>query len=62
MTTGKGFGHPYKPYEIQIQFMEALYDALEHKKIGIFESPTGKSQSLSYLGLYVLTIARHQAP
>lgn len=42
MTAGKGFGHPYKPYEIQIEFMEALYDALEHKKIGIFESPTGK--------------------
>lgn len=36
------FGHPYKPYDIQIQFMKELYEVLQNKKVGIFESPTGK--------------------
>lgn len=36
------FHHPYKPYDIQLDFMQALYETLEHKKVGIFESPTGK--------------------
>ncbi|KAL1983100.1 hypothetical protein VTN96DRAFT_513 [Rasamsonia emersonii] len=35
------FYHPYSPYEIQLQFMRALYDCIESGKIGIFESPTG---------------------
>ncbi len=41
------FGFPYeKPYDIQINFMKALYKTLELSKIGIFESPTG---TVSYL-------------
>lgn len=36
------FYHPYSPYEIQLQFMRALYDCIESGKIGIFESPTGE--------------------
>lgn len=36
------FYHPYSPYEIQLQFMRALYDCIEGGKIGIFESPTGE--------------------
>lgn len=36
------FGFPYeKPYDIQVNFMKALYKTLELSKIGIFESPTG---------------------
>lgn len=35
------FPFPYQPYHIQDQFMQALYRALEHGKVGIFESPTG---------------------
>lgn len=35
------FHHPYEPYEIQTQFMSALYDCIEQGKVGIFESPTG---------------------
>ncbi|CAB1323127.1 unnamed protein product [Coregonus sp. 'balchen'] len=35
------FPFPYQPYPIQEQFMQALYGALEHGKVGIFESPTG---------------------
>jgi chromosome transmission fidelity protein 1 len=36
------FPFPYaQPYDIQLNFMKALYKTLELKKIGIFESPTG---------------------
>ncbi|KAL4907620.1 hypothetical protein BDW74DRAFT_166311 [Aspergillus multicolor] len=36
------FNHPYSPYDIQVNFMQSLYDCLEESKIAIFESPTGK--------------------
>lgn len=40
------FGFPYeKPYDIQVNFMKALYKTLELSKIGIFESPTGTVNS-----------------
>jgi len=39
------FHHPYSPYDIQLQFMRALYTCLEGAKVGVFESPTGKSPS-----------------
>lgn len=36
------FPFPYEqPYEIQLNFMKALYKTLELRKVGIFESPTG---------------------
>jgi len=35
------FGFPFTPYDIQRDFMKALFTALEGKKLGIFESPTG---------------------
>lgn len=35
------FGFPYKPYDIQTDFMKKLVETMEGKKIGIFESPTG---------------------
>lgn len=41
------FDFPFEPYAIQHQFMSALYDVIEHKRIGIFESPTGTGKSLS---------------
>ncbi|KAJ5767938.1 hypothetical protein N7533_000521 [Penicillium manginii] len=45
------FHHPFTPYEIQLQFMQALYGCLEDGKVAVFESPTagagtGKSLSL----------------
>ena len=36
------FHHPFTPYEIQLQFMQALYACLDDGKVDIFESPTGK--------------------
>ncbi|RPA73019.1 DNA repair helicase [Ascobolus immersus RN42] len=45
----KDFHHPYKPYDIQVQFMTELYNTIEDGKIGIFESPTGTGKSLSLI-------------
>jgi chromosome transmission fidelity protein 1 len=48
-TTERDFHHPFEPYEIQKQFMNAVYDCLEDGKVGIFESPTGTGKSLSLI-------------
>lgn len=49
LTESKYFNHPYKPYDIQIDFMKTLYSTLESKKVGIFESPTGTGKTLSLI-------------
>lgn len=35
------FEFPFTPYDIQHNFMKALYTTIENRKMGIFESPTG---------------------
>ncbi|KAF9695163.1 hypothetical protein EKO04_006762 [Ascochyta lentis] len=45
----RDFHHPYEPYSIQKDFMNAVYDCLEDSKVGIFESPTGTGKSLSLI-------------
>ncbi|KAM0714356.1 hypothetical protein Q7P37_010143 [Cladosporium fusiforme] len=45
----KDFHHPFQPYGIQQQFMQAVYDCIEDGKVGIFESPTGTGKSLSLI-------------
>lgn len=42
------FLFPFTPYGIQHDFMTKLYYALENKKLGIFESPTGTVCSYEY--------------
>ncbi len=37
----RDYHHPYTPYDIQVQFMDATYDCIETGRVGIFESPTG---------------------
>jgi chromosome transmission fidelity protein 1 len=37
----KDFGHPYEPYQIQDEMMNAIYDCIAKGQVGIFESPTG---------------------
>uniref|UniRef100_A0A182VWI0 DNA 5'-3' helicase n=1 Tax=Anopheles minimus TaxID=112268 RepID=A0A182VWI0_9DIPT len=44
---GSGFAFPFVPYDIQLDFMQALYKVLHTGGIGIFESPTGTGKSLS---------------
>ncbi|VVC37628.1 Helicase-like, DEXD box c2 type,DEAD2,P-loop containing nucleoside triphosphate hydrolase,Helicase [Cinara cedri] len=43
------FLFPFTPYGIQHDFMTTLYSALENKKLGIFESPTGTGKTLSII-------------
>jgi chromosome transmission fidelity protein 1 len=43
------FHHPYQPYDIQKDFMGAVYRCLDDGKVGIFESPTGTGKSLSLI-------------
>jgi chromosome transmission fidelity protein 1 len=45
----RDFHHPYTPYDIQNEFMSAVYDCLEDGQVGIFESPTGTGKSLSLI-------------
>lgn len=37
----KDFHHPYKPYDIQSELMNVIYQCIAEGKIGILESPTG---------------------
>lgn len=32
---------PFQPYDIQVEFASHLYDTINTKKMGFFESPTG---------------------
>lgn len=44
------YSHPYEPYQIQVQLMDAIYDTLTNDfKIGLFESPTGTGKTLSII-------------
>jgi chromosome transmission fidelity protein 1 len=45
----RDFHHPYEPYDIQKDFMSAVYNCLERGNVGIFESPTGTGKSLSLI-------------
>ena len=38
---------PHQPYPIQTAFMQALYSALDEKRLALFESPTGTGKTLS---------------
>jgi len=41
LPTPETFPFPFTPYSIQVDFMRNLYTAIEQRKVGIFESPTG---------------------
>lgn len=41
LETPSTFLFPFTPYGIQQDFMTEIYSAIENKKLGIFESPTG---------------------
>ena len=40
-TFHKDFHHPYEPYDIQQELMDAVYTCMKDGHVGIFESPTG---------------------
>jgi len=49
LATPNEFAFPFAPYDIQEQFMRALFSCLEAGQLGIFESPTGTGKSLSLI-------------
>ena len=56
----KNFHHPYQPYDIQYEFMTALYECIEDGQVGIFESPTGTGKSLSLICGSLTWLRDHQ--
>ena len=49
------FPFPFNPYLIQNDLMKNLYEALEGKKLGIFESPTGTVSYFLNIATFCLT-------
>ncbi|WFD49160.1 RNA helicase [Malassezia furfur] len=46
----RAFHFPYPiAYDVQLALMTALFDAIEHRRAGVFESPTGTGKTLSLL-------------
>ncbi|XP_017011641.2 LOW QUALITY PROTEIN: ATP-dependent DNA helicase DDX11 [Drosophila takahashii] len=58
--TAQEFGFPYTPYGIQEQLMQEVFQVLENRKIGIFESPTGTGKSLTLTCGALTWLARHE--
>ena len=56
----KDFHHPFTPYDIQQELMEAIYDCIEDGKVGIFESPTGTGKSLSLICASLTWLREHK--
>ncbi|KAI1458608.1 DNA repair helicase [Annulohypoxylon moriforme] len=65
ITEGVGkidFHHPYTPYDVQEQFMTAVYEVLEQGEgqVGILESPTGTGKSLSLICAALTWLRNHK--
>lgn len=45
------FQFPYSAYPIQVDLMNAIYQAISDGKIGLFESPTGTVRKKDSLNL-----------
>ena len=56
------FHHPFQPYDIQVQLMQFVYDALDsNKKVCIVESPTGTGKTLSLICSTVTWLRENKA-
>ncbi|KAH7327734.1 helicase C-terminal domain-containing protein [Stachybotrys elegans] len=57
------FHHPFTPYDVQDQFMRAVYNVLEagDGQVGILESPTGTGKSLSLICSSLTWLRNHKA-
>lgn len=45
----ENFGFPGTPYDVQRQLMCAIYNTIEERGVGLFESPTGTGKTLSII-------------
>ncbi|KAK4185645.1 ATP-dependent RNA helicase chl1 [Podospora australis] len=56
------FHHPFTPYDVQLDFMRAVYDVLEKGdgQVGILESPTGTGKSLSLICAALTWLRNHK--
>lgn len=45
----ENFNFPGTPYDVQRQLMCAIYDTIEKRGVGLFESPTGTGKTLSII-------------
>eukprot|EP00041_Stephanoeca_diplocostata_P014008 m.251555 g.251555 ORF g.251555 m.251555 type:complete len:196 (-) comp19540_c0_seq5:2788-3375(-) len=43
------FPFPFKPYNVQQDFMKCLFSTIENGGMGVFESPTGTGKSMSMI-------------
>ncbi|KAJ4122892.1 ATP-dependent DNA helicase chl1 [Fusarium equiseti] len=57
------FHHPFTPYDVQEQFMKAVYNVLEtgNGQVGILESPTGTGKSLSLICASLTWLRNHKS-
>uniref|UniRef100_M4BI72 Helicase ATP-binding domain-containing protein n=1 Tax=Hyaloperonospora arabidopsidis (strain Emoy2) TaxID=559515 RepID=M4BI72_HYAAE len=56
---GSFFSFPYDPYSIQLDLMRQIWDTLEQRHCGIFESPTGTGKSISLICGALTWLTRH---
>lgn len=50
VRSAAAFSFPHeKPYSIQLDLMTQVFEAIEHRKFAVFESPTGTGKSLSLI-------------
>jgi chromosome transmission fidelity protein 1 len=52
---------PHTPYDSQKLFMQNIIETLQHKKVGIFESPTGTGKSLTLLSAVMEFLQKENA-
>uniref|UniRef100_A0A1B0B910 DNA 5'-3' helicase n=1 Tax=Glossina palpalis gambiensis TaxID=67801 RepID=A0A1B0B910_9MUSC len=60
LQTPADFEFPFAPYTIQKQLMQELFEILENKQIGIFESPTGTGKSLTLTCAALKWLEQHE--
>jgi hypothetical protein len=58
-ATFPAFPYP-TPYAIQTDFMQNLFECIDRRKVGIFESPTGTGKSLSMICGAVSWLMEHE--
>lgn len=51
---------PFDPYDIQLAFMSNMYNCIEERQFGLFESPTGTGKTLSIICALLTWLKEHR--